>query len=218
MSSDIIKRCCSKVSLDDVFDGYVERSKAALEESIECCQVWKDTYDHISRVHNKFSEEGWVLDESSIFAQTDAFIQRCKDLLEVVQSQIDFARFSEGKKKPVPCFGGCRGADMTRSLREIEHTFEKHLSGLRAVKRTILDVKATGWYDDYNRFRSGVKELEVMVQNVINSAFLTVTTVQEGVELLEVFFSLAKREVYKVTRGGGGGGGGGKCTMYQTQR
>ena len=88
MSSDIIKRCCSKISLDDVFDGYVERSREALKESTTCCQSWKDTYDHISRVHSEFSDEEWLLDESSIFAQVDAFIQRCKDLLEVVEGQV----------------------------------------------------------------------------------------------------------------------------------
>ena len=84
---------------------------------------------------------------------------------------------------------------MTRSIKEIEHTFEKHLAGLKAVRKTILDVKATSWHDDYNKFRGGLKDLEVMVQNVINSAFTTVTTVQEGVELIEVFFHLTSREV-----------------------
>ena len=234
VSSDIIKRCCIKISLDDVFDGHVERSKAALTESIQCCQVggggggvgalrvlysvkgvlwsplfdtyylslsshcqaWKDTYDNISQMHNKFSQEGWMLDETSIFAQVDAFIQRCRDLLEVVEGQMDFARYSEGKRKPIPCFGGCRGQEVTRSWKEIEHTFGKYLAGLKAVRKTILDVKATSWHDDYSRFRAGVKELEVMMQNVINSVFMTVTTVQEGVELLEVFAHLAaKREV-----------------------
>ena len=34
-----------------------------------------------------------------------------------------------------------------------------------------------------------------MVQNVINGIFVTVTTVQEGVEILEVFSHMATREV-----------------------
>ena len=158
-------------------------------------QAWKDIYDHISRMHNKLSPEGWVLDETSIFAQTDAFIQRCRDLLEVAEGLEHFARYTDGKKRDVPCFGGCRGPETERSLREIEHTFEKHMASLKAVRKTILDVKASNWHDDYNRFRAGVKELEVMVQNVINSAFVTVTTVQEGVELLDVFAHLSSREV-----------------------
>ena len=88
ISSDIIKRCVAQLSLDDIFDGFVERSRKALEESICCCQAWKDTYSHLSGVHNKHSPEEWVLDESSIFAHIDAFIQRCKDLLEVVEGQV----------------------------------------------------------------------------------------------------------------------------------
>ncbi len=84
---------------------------------------------------------------------------------------------------------------MTRSIKEIEHTFEKHLTTLKAVRKTILDVRVTSWHDDYNKFRSGIKDLEVMIQNVINTAFTTVTTVQEGVEFLEVFSYLTTREV-----------------------
>ena len=45
------------------------------------------------------------------------------------------------------------------------------------------------------RFRAGVKDLEVMVQNLISSAFDTITTVQEGVEILDIFQHLSSREV-----------------------
>ena len=83
MSNEIIKRCCADISLDGIFDGYVLSSIKSLESAIECCEKWKDTYDKTSRIHHKFSQTGWVLDKSSIFAQVDAFVQRCKDLLEV---------------------------------------------------------------------------------------------------------------------------------------
>ena len=46
------------------------------------------------------------------------------------------------------------------------------------------------------RFRGGVKDLEVMMQNVISSAFETVTTVEGGVELLDIFMHLSTREVW----------------------
>ena len=88
ISSDIIKRCSTKILLEDIFNGFVERSREALKEGISCCLSWKETYDSVSKMHDKFSQEGWVLDESSIFAQIDAFIQRCKDLLEVVEGQV----------------------------------------------------------------------------------------------------------------------------------
>lgn len=45
------------------------------------------------------------------------------------------------------------------------------------------------------RFRAGIKDLEVMMTNVISSAFDTVTTVEQGVELLDIFMHLSTREV-----------------------
>lgn len=83
MSNEIIKRCCADISLDGIFDGYVQSCIRSLESSIECCEKWKEIYTKTSRIHHKFSSSGWVLDKSSIFAQVDAFVQRCRDLLEV---------------------------------------------------------------------------------------------------------------------------------------
>ena len=68
-------------------------------------------------------------------------------------------------------------------------------AGLKAVRRTILDVQSIIWHDEYLKFRTGTKELEVMVQNLINGIFSTIATVQEGVEILEIFSDMDSREV-----------------------
>lgn len=61
----------------------------------------------------------------------------------------------------------------------------------------ILDVRPSSWHECFNAFKIGMKDLDVMYQNIINSAFDSVTTVQQGVELLEAFDYLAKRESIK---------------------
>ncbi len=58
----------------------------------------------------------------------------------------------------------------------------------------MLDVKATRWHEDFNQFKTAVKDLEVMLQNVINSTFDHIGSVIEGVHELESFHSLARRE------------------------
>ncbi|KAL4220766.1 Dynein heavy chain 2 [Mactra antiquata] len=199
LSNEIIRRCCSEINLDKIFDGHVQTGIKSLNECIDCCEQWKDIYNKTAKLHHKFSQVGWVLDKSSIFAQIDAFVQRCKDLIEVCQAQIHFARREEGDKSEMPHFAGQKGPEIVRGLTEIENTFEKNLSMLRSVKKTILDVKATSWHDDYNRFRAGIKDLEVMMQNVITSAFETITTVEGGVELLDIFMHLSGREAIKRT-------------------
>ena len=152
----------------------------------------------------------WDLDMSSIFAQLNAFVQRCKDLQEVCEGQTQFARRGEsygedeeGKivrsvvTHALPDFGGSRGPEVSSSLLSIQASFEKSIATLRVLSYDVLDVKATAtlWHNDYNTtFKSGMKDLEVMFQNVITNAFEGAATTNAGVELLESFSSLARRD------------------------
>ncbi|XP_066933177.1 dynein axonemal heavy chain 2-like [Clytia hemisphaerica] len=201
VSNEVIRRCSTRINLDDIFNGNVKASIDGLQQSIQCCISWKSIYMDISKVHLWYSEsdEKWVLDQTSIFAQADAFVQRCKDLLEVCEGLIHFARRTDGTHHTLPIFSGLKGPDIARSLNEVESTFMKNLVILKNVKHTILDVKATTWHDDYNRFRSSVKDLEVMIQNILNSAFETIKTVQEGAEILSHFVHLNSRESIRRT-------------------
>ncbi|KAK9398332.1 dynein heavy chain 2 axonemal-like [Crotalus adamanteus] len=199
MSNKIIQMCCKDISLDRLFEGYINSTRQTLHSCISCMSSWKDCYQQASYMHNKLSGKGWVLDQTSIFAQVDAFVQRCKDLLEVCDSQQHFARWEDGKQTPLPCFFGQQGPQMARSLLEIEETFSKYLNNLRNVKGGILDVKNTTWHEDFNRFRAGVKDLEVMTQNLMTSAFETVKDVEHGVEIQDIFQHLSSREAIKRT-------------------
>ncbi|XP_006151956.1 dynein heavy chain 2, axonemal [Tupaia chinensis] len=199
MSNEIIRLCCNAISLDRIFEGYVTSSKEDLQGCISCCHAWKDHYLRAVHMHTQFSSRGWVLDQTSIFAQVDAFVQRCKDLIEVCDCQHHFARWEDGTQGPLPCFFGAQGPQITRNLLEIEDIFHKNLHTLRAVRGGILDVKNTSWHEDYNKFRAGIKDLEVMTQNLITSAFELVRDVEHGVLLLDTFHRLATREAIKRT-------------------
>ncbi|XP_072006034.1 dynein axonemal heavy chain 2 [Engystomops pustulosus] len=199
ISNELIRLCSREIHLDRIFDGYITSSRQVLQDCIETCGAWKEQYTRAAQVHHRFSKVGWVLDQTSIFAQVDAFIQRCKDLLEVCLCQQQFGRWEDRKRTPLPCFPGQSGPQITSSLLEIEETFHKNLAVLRSVKKIILDVKNTSWHDDYNRFRAAVKDLEVMMQNLITTAFETVRGVEQGVELLDIFHHLSAREAIKRT-------------------
>ncbi|XP_077117756.1 dynein axonemal heavy chain 2 [Ranitomeya variabilis] len=199
ISNEIIRLCSREISLDRIFDGFITSSRKVLQDCIECCTTWKEQYTRAAQTHHSLSKVGWVLDQTSIFAQVDAFIQRCRDLLEVCLCQQQFGRWEDGQQTPLPCFPGQRGPQTTRNLLEIEETFHKNLAILKSVKKTILDVKNTSWHDDYNLFRASVKDLEVMIQNLMMTAFETVRGVEQGVELLDVFHHLSAREAIKRT-------------------
>ena len=95
---------------------------------------------------------------------------------------------------PLPQFGGTRGQEITKALLGIQASFENQIARLRNLDYEILDVKTSRWHDDYNYFKNSVKDLEVMYTNVLNTAFDGVAHVADGIALLEIFYSLAKRD------------------------
>jgi hypothetical protein len=56
-----------------------------LAESITCCHKWAEICKEQQRIIKKFSSNpNWNLDkDETIFAENDAFIQRCRELNEI---------------------------------------------------------------------------------------------------------------------------------------
>ena len=143
-----------------------------------CCPVCRYDIRTYQNEHIDDSSNNNI-DDSSIFAQIDAFIQRCKDLLIVCEGQLQFCRkdraIQEGgkngkKRHSLPAFGGANGKLIMKSLYGIEDTFIIYINKLERLTYNILDVNSTQWHDDYTYFKNGIKELEVMMGNIINNA------------------------------------------------
>ena len=48
VSNEIIKRCSTKICLEDIFDGKIKTSMSGLQDSVQCCEAWKETYQRVS--------------------------------------------------------------------------------------------------------------------------------------------------------------------------
>lgn len=184
----ITSRCCPQV---------------ALKESIQCGVLWKCLYYRtaaaIRLAYPSSPELHWTFDATSIFAQTDAFVQRCRDLLEVCEGQIQFRRksYTTAGDNSVSFFKGLRGQEVTKSLVAIQNQFDNQISRLCDLKYQILDVRLSHWHEDFNIFKNSVKDLEVMYTNMISASFEGVNCVAEAVGVLQIFQSLAKRDAIK---------------------
>lgn len=194
ISNQIIKRCRAKIDKMDMLEGDVEKCISDLNESIDCCKEWKRICIHHQYMLKKYSSrEGWELDaDETIFAENEAFIQRCKDLIEICEGQLQFAL--KGENRLIPIFGGVQGPQYTENLMELKRNFVKNLQNIKNLNYDILDVKITKWHDDYGQyFKDQCKSLEIMYQNIIVLAFKNVSNISDAVEMLENFDSLAKR-------------------------
>lgn len=99
--------------------------------------------------------------DESIFAQIDAFVLRCRDLLSVCSGQVHFARKNGSEKRGLPVLRGADGTQFARSLEGIEKGFNVALDRLRKSRDIILDVTSPTWHEAHGEFKSSIKELEV---------------------------------------------------------
>ena len=100
----------------------------------------------------------WEIDDASVFAQIDAFVQRCRDLIEVCENQMQFVRktaATKGLPGPLPQFGGTKASEIISSLHTIENSFQQQIDHLRSLDYDVLDVRVARWHDDYHDFKGG---------------------------------------------------------------
>lgn len=100
---------------------------------------WIDFFEffQISQAHIEFGEKPWSLDRSKIFSQTDAFIQRCKDMIEICEAMITFGRYDEKESLRKPKFGGARGREFESYCDKAESMFQESLEDIEKVSLTL---------------------------------------------------------------------------------
>jgi dynein heavy chain len=191
VSNQIIRRCSETINLNDLFEGNVMSCVVVLDNSIRCLKKWRECYDkNTSSMKRKLC---WKFGADSIFAQIEAFIQRCYDLKEICEGQIQFAR--KGIESQMPIFSGSKNDEIVAMLDEIKENFQKQLARLSgANKNRILDIKSTKWHEDYNVFKAGMKNLDNLYTNLITFAFENIFTVQQAVESMIGFKTITRRD------------------------
>ena len=56
-----------------------------------------------------------------------------------------------------------RGPEIVTILEEIKVTFRKSIDKIRQTEQDkILDVKVSSWHDEFNAFKIGMKDLDIM--------------------------------------------------------
>ena len=173
VSSEIIRHCSSQISLDDVFYGDVERSIATLNDCINCGNKWKELYNRTTITVNKGKiatsegdghegEEHWKLNDASIFAEMDAFVQRCDDLIDICNGRIQFIQLlgdvvDNSKSATRPIFGWTNGPEIGSSIQAIQEAFLVQIDRLRGLDYSILNARESRWHGDYNLFKLAIK-------------------------------------------------------------
>ena len=212
ISNEIVRICRVKINLQAIFDGDVTDSIDALQESVAAGEAWMSACRKMLIATGKRfrRDKGETLEiDESIFSEMNGFIHhRCMNLQVVCQGQLQFGfkvhpHISDDdavESRPttfagvLPCFGGAKGSEVESQLQDIQRAFRSKMETLRRLNYDILDVNATKWSDDFRQFKSELDNLTRMTNQIMQSAFEQVSTVEGGAELLEAYHYIAKRE------------------------
>jgi dynein heavy chain len=84
--------CFSRyITIKEIIFKNVEHAKNKLEECIHCGESMHVCFEKISKaISMRAGESPWNFEKSRVFAQLDAFIQRCRDLNEVCRWRVQF--------------------------------------------------------------------------------------------------------------------------------
>lgn len=114
LSNEVIHRCQAHISQESILSGDVSEVRTVLKQSIQAGEKWKEIYNCTTENVQKTSAKPWDFDQSFVFSNIDAFIQRCVDLEEICLAQLQFA-----PRTPTPIFKGLRGPQIKKNLNDI---------------------------------------------------------------------------------------------------
>ena len=170
VSSEIIRHCSSRISLKEIFYGDLDQAMETLHDCIECGLLWKQLYNRTAVTVNKKKMianknapgESWKLDDASIFAEMDAFGQRCDDLTVVCRGRVQFIQllgnaFGHSSANAGPTFGLTNGPEVENSMKAIQEAFLVQIDRLHGLDYSILNARESRWHGDFNLFKLAVK-------------------------------------------------------------
>ncbi len=169
VSSEIIRHCTSQISLGDIFYGNINEAIQILQDCIDCAQEWKSLYNRtaitVNQRVNKQSSSKWEVDDMSIFAEMDAFIQRCDDLMDVCHGREQFVGLLEGtcdhsSVNYTPTFRWTNGPEVENSMLVVRNGFIVQIDRLNELNYCVLDARESRWHSDYNTYKVAIQVSE----------------------------------------------------------
>lgn len=179
VSSEIIRHCTGQIDLETIFRGNIDQAISILQDCINCGSCWKKLYNRTALTVNKkimyeLNEEKceklcdvdgamiWKVNDASIFAEMDAFVQRCDDLMDICNGRLQFVACLErvcdqSSATYVPTFRWASGSEIENSLLAVRNGFIVQVDRLSDLNYCILNVRESQWHSDYNFYKVAIQ-------------------------------------------------------------
>ena len=191
LCNDVIKQACNFMEQDETM-WHVEPSAAVTKLRRIIAQVldFKEAYFLYRHKSNKVCPEiPWNFQSSALFGRLDSFLERCHDVLDLVQTLTQFTTLEHIE------IGGTKGKTLTSSVHQIFFDFQQCVLVFQEQESEIMNIDSKRFEEYFHTFRMDVNELERRLGSVIIQAFDDSSTILGSFKLLDSFETLLEREI-----------------------
>ncbi|BES94824.1 dynein heavy chain [Nesidiocoris tenuis] len=199
LCNQVVTKCKDTVNLRVVLDGKPRTGIKMFNKIVNCLDNFQTLYNRAVALHNQYHKKVWEVDTEKIFSQINTLKQRAEDVVHICEAMKTFGRIDEKVAIQKPTFGWTRASEYQKVVDLIEDKFNEHFMDVSKSQDALIELHSNTWPGAMFRFREGLREIEVIVENLLDNIFSTVKNVEEGVELLTILHHYSNSEQLRLT-------------------
>eukprot|EP00754_Rhynchopus_humris_P020212 Rhum_TRINITY_DN14684_c1_g1::Rhum_TRINITY_DN14684_c1_g1_i1::g.107733::m.107733/K10408/DNAH; dynein heavy chain, axonemal len=168
--NDLILVAKQNLNVDDLFTCECDEAVKRLALTLLVCGSFKDAYfTYKAKAGKEGGRNGpprhWKFQNTTLFSRLDAFLERCHDVLDVLETAVLFSRLEKVE------MGGTKGAEYSQHIAGIHTEFLAAYHDFHAPTQyptaSILDVDEPLFDDNFALFRRKVRQMEVHLGSML---------------------------------------------------
>lgn len=191
LGNNIIQLATSEITGKGILSDTSPRAESLLRQAVMVSSILRTVFIDY-RQKSELDRSGanpWKVQESSVFAKLDLFLERCHDILDLLETNEQFTPLK------LAVIGGARGKKLTRMVAQIHQEFVVAFERMRGLPYNIFDISIRDFDDDYFEFRTCVRALERRVAVLVIEGMDADSSLQGSFKILQSLSSMLCRKL-----------------------
>ncbi len=187
--NDLIEHTAGYIGGKEIFNLEPVEAIDILENALSICGIFKKYYFVFKqRVTDEKHKNQWRIQPNALFHRLDIFLERTRDILELVQLNVMFHKLLSIQ------IGGTKGSNLTVEVQDINKAFVAEFQKFKEIEYDVLNVDDKRFDETFYEFKLLVKELERKIASILIKAFDDCSTIESSFKVIESFQPLLTRE------------------------
>eukprot|EP01059_Diplonema_ambulator_P034999 TRINITY_DN8108_c0_g1_i4.p1 TRINITY_DN8108_c0_g1~~TRINITY_DN8108_c0_g1_i4.p1 ORF type:complete len:562 (+),score=195.64 TRINITY_DN8108_c0_g1_i4:105-1790(+) len=186
LCNDIINSSRRFIEIDELFMIDCDEAMERLTTCLAVCGHFKSVYFKAKSKAAKSSTRGpWRFHNNSLFTRLDSFLERCHDLLDVLETHNLFSKLDPDTGRVI--IGGTHGPDACAAIAAVYSDF--CLAHQEFIKAPIdhLEVEELDFDTYFTTFRNNTNLLEKKLGTILVTSLLDSKTLSSAFKLIDSF-------------------------------